>query len=45
VVEATAARAATSTEHSLSMVESDARSARRFEEIERLLGATPPGTR
>jgi hypothetical protein len=45
VVEATAARAATSTEHALSLVESDARTARRFAEIERLLGATPPGTR
>ncbi len=45
VVEATAARAATSTEHSLGLVESDARTARRFEDIERLLGATPPGTR
>ncbi|HXQ76173.1 MAG TPA: hypothetical protein VN791_06720 [Acidimicrobiales bacterium] len=45
VVEATAARAATSTEHSLSMVEADARTTRRFEEIERLLGATEPGIR
>ncbi len=45
IVEATAARAATSTEHALSLVESDARTARRFAEIERLLGATPPGTR
>jgi len=44
-VEATAARAATTTEHSLSVVESDARTARRFEEIERMLGAAPPGTR
>jgi len=43
VVEATAARAATSTEQSLSLVESDARTARRFEEIERMLGATQPG--
>jgi division protein CdvB (Snf7/Vps24/ESCRT-III family) len=45
VVEATAARAATSTEHTLGVVESDARTARRFEEIERMLGAAPPGTR
>ncbi|HVC69683.1 MAG TPA: hypothetical protein VNC61_05395 [Acidimicrobiales bacterium] len=45
VVEATAARAATSTEQSLGVVESDARTARRFEEIERMLGAAPPGTR
>jgi hypothetical protein len=45
VVEATAARAATSTEHSLRLVESDARAARRFEEIERMLGATEPGIR
>ncbi len=45
VVEASAARAATSTEHSLRLVESDARTARRFEEIERMLGATEPGIR
>ncbi len=45
VVEATAARAATSTESSLRLVESDARTARRFEEIERMLGATEPGIR
>jgi hypothetical protein len=45
VVEATAARAATSTEQTLGVVESDARTARRFEEIERMLGAAPPGTR
>jgi hypothetical protein len=45
VVEATAARAATSTEQSLGVVESDARTARRFAEIERMLGAAPPGTR
>jgi hypothetical protein len=45
VVEATAARAASSTEHALGIVESDARTARRFEEIERLLGAAPPGRR
>jgi hypothetical protein len=45
VVEATAARAATSTEQSLGVVESDARTARRFEEIERMLGAAPPGIR
>jgi division protein CdvB (Snf7/Vps24/ESCRT-III family) len=43
VVEATAARAATSTEQSLGVVESNARTARRFEEIERMLGAAPPG--
>jgi ABC-type transporter Mla subunit MlaD len=45
LVEATAARQATATEDSLRVVESDARAARRFEEIERLLGAAPPGTR
>jgi hypothetical protein len=45
VVEATAARAATSTEQTLGVVESEARTARRFEEIERMLGAAPPGTR
>jgi hypothetical protein len=45
VVEATAARAATSTEQTLGVVESEARTARRFEEIERMLGATPPGIR
>jgi acetolactate synthase small subunit len=45
VVEATSARAATSTEQALSMVESDGRTTRRFEEIERLLGATEPGIR
>lgn len=45
VVEATAARAATSTEQTLGVVESDARTARRFAQIERLLGAAPPGTR
>lgn len=45
VVEAAAARAATTSEHSLMAVESDARTARRFEEIERMLGAAPPGTR
>jgi hypothetical protein len=45
VVEASAARAATATEQTLGVVESDARTARRFEEIERLLGAAPPGTR
>jgi len=45
VVEATAARAASSTEQALGVVESDARTARRFEEIERLLGAAPPGHR
>jgi hypothetical protein len=43
VVEATAARAATSTEQTLGVVESNARTARRFEEIERMLGAAPPG--
>jgi len=45
VVEATAARAATTTEQTLGVVESDARTARRFDEIERMLGAAPPGTR
>jgi division protein CdvB (Snf7/Vps24/ESCRT-III family) len=45
VVEATAARAASSTEQTLGVVESDARTARRFEEIERMLGAAPPGIR
>ena len=45
VVEATAARAATSTEQMLGVVESDARTARRFEEIERMLGAAPPSMR
>jgi hypothetical protein len=45
LVETTAARAATTTEQSLSVVESDARTARRFEEIERMLGASRPGTR
>jgi hypothetical protein len=45
VVEATAARVATTTEQSLHVVESDARTTRRFEEIERLLGAAPPGAR
>ena len=45
VVEVTAARAATTTEQTLSVVESDARTTRRFEEIERMLGAAPPGTR
>jgi uncharacterized membrane protein len=45
VVEATAARAATSTEQSLGVVESEARTARRFAEIERMLGAAPPGPR
>jgi hypothetical protein len=45
VVEATAARTASATEQSLSVVESDARTARRFEEIERMLGAAPPGAR
>jgi hypothetical protein len=42
LVETTAARAATSSEHSLRMVESEARTKRRFEEIERMLGAAPP---
>jgi len=45
IVEATAARAATSTEQTLGVIESDARTARRFAEIERMLGATPPGIR
>jgi tetrahydromethanopterin S-methyltransferase subunit G len=45
VVEAVAARAASSTEYSLGVVESNARTARRFEQIERMLGATPPGAR
>jgi hypothetical protein len=45
VVEATAARAATSTEQTLGVVESEARTARRFAEIERMLGAAPPGPR
>jgi hypothetical protein len=45
LVEATAARAAASTEQSLGMVETDARTTRRVEEIERMLGAPPPGTR
>jgi hypothetical protein len=45
VVEATGARAAAATEHSLGVVESEARTERRLEEIERLLGAAPPGTR
>lgn len=45
VVEATAARAASATEQMLGVVESDARTARRFEEIERTLGAAPPGMR
>jgi hypothetical protein len=45
IVEATAARAATLTEQTLGVVESGARTTRRFEEIERLLGATPPGNR
>ena len=45
LVEATAARAATATEDTLQVVESDARTTRRFEEIERMLGAAPPGPR
>jgi ABC-type transporter Mla subunit MlaD len=45
VVEATAARAAVSTEQTLGVVESEARTARRFDEIERMLGAAPPGPR
>jgi uncharacterized protein YukE len=45
VVETTAARVATSTERSLSLVESDARTARRFKEIERMLGANQPDIR
>ncbi len=45
VMEATAARAAASTEQTLGIVESDARTSRRFEEIERMLGAAPPGIR
>jgi archaellum component FlaC len=45
LVEVTAAREATATEDTLQVVESDARATRRFEEIERLLGAAPPGTR
>ena len=45
LVETTAARAATATEDTLGVVESDARTTRRFEEIERMLGAAPPGTR
>jgi hypothetical protein len=44
VVEVSAARAASSTERSLGIVESDARTAKRFEQIEQMLGATPPGT-
>ncbi len=43
LVEQTAARAGARTEQSLALVESDARTARRFEEIERMLGAPPPG--
>ncbi|HEY5251141.1 MAG TPA: hypothetical protein VIJ09_05750 [Acidimicrobiales bacterium] len=45
LVETAAARTATTTEQSLGVVESDARTARRFEEIERMLGAAPPATR
>jgi hypothetical protein len=45
IVEATAARAATSTEQTLGVIESEARTARRFAEIERMLGAAPPGIR
>jgi hypothetical protein len=45
LVETTAARTATTAEQSLGVVESDARTARRFEEIERMLGAAPPATR
>jgi hypothetical protein len=45
VVEASSARAATLTEQSLGVVESDARTAKRFAEIERRLGAVPPGDR
>jgi division protein CdvB (Snf7/Vps24/ESCRT-III family) len=45
VVEAGTARAAASTEQALGIVESDARTARRFEAIERMLGAAPPGNR
>ena len=45
LVEATAARTATATEHTFGVVESDARTARRFEEIERMLGAAPPAAR
>jgi hypothetical protein len=45
VVETTAARVATSTERSLSLVESDSRTTRRFEEIERMLGANQPDIR
>jgi hypothetical protein len=45
VVEETAARTSVSTEQALGVVESDARTRRRFDEIERILGATPPGAR
>jgi hypothetical protein len=45
VVEETAARMSVSTEQTLGVVESDARTRRRFDEIERILGATPPGAR
>lgn len=45
VVEETAARTSASTEHTLSVLESDARTERRFAEIERMLGAAPPGAR
>jgi hypothetical protein len=41
----TAARVASTTEQMVGVLESDARMARRFEEIERILGAAPPGTR
>lgn len=43
-VEAAAARAAASTEFSLADTESEARRARRFDQIERMLGAAPPGS-
>ena len=45
LLESTAARAAAASERSLTAAESDARTARRFEEIERMLGATPPRPR
>ena len=40
VAEVTAARAAASTEHTIGIVETQSRTARRLEEIERLLGAS-----
>lgn len=45
LVEITAARVASRSERDMAVVESEAQSARRVGEIERMLGASPPGTR